>query len=350
MKRRVRDLKDLDVIEGQYTITRDLKVKLEDSQVIRFTGNKLKWSQIPVQFAPPDWDIRLDLSVSFLPIKTLVGSPSTVQMMEIRDLPSLTSLEGGPIACRDMTLVNLPSIRSLRGAPQSAMTVGIINTGITSLEGLPQNTKYLDLSGNRELRSLRGCPDELYRLYITGSPITSLEGSPIAVQSFHIDGTRLTSLVGGPVAFSRRYDCLDPLETFDGSPVVTAGGSSHPVFHAIVSPKTKSFRKLPSHPSLELSLVFRDFPSSSMTNVSFFEHLLRFREEGTWDASVPMDDFTKLWSTFPFDIELDRLVLSGISNHGRFAGPRNRMVSGLDNVQRKRVFPNIQEIEIRRDF
>jgi hypothetical protein len=239
-----------------------------------------------------------------------------------------------------MNLSNLSGIKSLRGAPQSAATVGITNTGITSLEGLPQTTKNLDLLRNYALRSLRGCPQDMYRIYISDSPITSLEGSPIAVRTFQVSGSKLTSLVGGPLAFSTRYACFDPLETFDGSPVVTAGGSSRPVFHATVSPKTKSFRKLPSHPRLELSLDFVEFPSSSLSARKFFlEDLLRFREEGTWDASVPMNEFVKLWSTFPFDIELDWLVLSDM--------PLTGFVSSLNTLQRKRVFPNIREILMR---
>ena len=341
VQRRVRDLIALDVIKGSYTITPDLTVKLENSQVIRFTGDKLQWSQIPVQFAESETNVDISLRFDSVPITTLAGLPPTVRNVDLVSLPLLTSLEGGPSACGMMNLRNAPRITSLRGAPQSVVMLDVAQTGITSLRGLGQNTEAISLHRNDRLISLLGCPEKMRYFNLEDSPITLLDGSPKIVNTFYIRGTKLTSLVGGPRYFTEDYLCFDPLETYDGSPMVKDIGKFRMTFHTVVSPKTKSFQQLPSHLRLDMSLLFKDFPSSSLTIREFFlEHLLRFREEGTWDAAVPMDEFTKLWSTFPFDIELRKLELVDMPIGG----------GTIAMSQLKRVFPNIQVIEIHEIF
>ena len=341
VERRVRDLKNMNVIVGDYTITPDLKVKLEDSQVIRFTGDKLKWLQIPVRFAVPEPYVNVDLFVSDISTTTMAGSPPHVEIMTIKDMSFLTSLEGGPIFCDSMLLDGIPAITSLRGSPHSNRKATIKDTGITSLDGLAQDTQFLRLQYNYNLRSLHGCPPGLKDLSIEGSPITSLQGCPEVVESFRVRKLKITSLVGGPRYFSDIYECSDPLETFDGSPLVKYSGGFSPNFYATVSSKTKSFQKLPSHPKLDMMLFFDTSfsPISLSTRKFFLEHLLRFREEGTWDASVPMNEFVKLWSTFPFDIELNYLRLDHMPTEYFF-------FSDADDVQLKRVFPNIRDISI----
>jgi hypothetical protein len=338
VERRVRDLIALDVLRhSDYTITPDLKVKLEKSQRINFTGDTLQWSQLPVQFAASEANVGISLYLDSVPITTLAGSPPTVQDFDLFNLPLLTSLEEGPSACELMAVKNVSRITSLRGAPQSVKILSVVETGITSLLGLGQDTESMHLDHNYRLISLRGCPEKMRYFNLDNSPITSLQGSPNVVGTFYIRGTKLTSLVGGPRYFTELYHCYDPLETYDGSPMVKDIGKSRISFHTVVSPKTKSFQKLPSYPRLDMSLLFKHFPSSSLSARTFFlEDLLRFREEGKWDASVPMDEFTKLWSTFPFDIELRKLDLVDMPLDG----------GTITTAEFKRVFPHIQEVRI----
>ena len=338
VERRVRDLIALDVLRySDYTITPDLKVKLEKSQRIKFIGDTLQWSQLPVQFAASEANVGISLYLDSVPITTLAGSPPTVQDFELFNLPLLKSLEGGPSACGMMTVKDVSRITSLRGAPQSVTMLSVIRTGITSLLGLGQDTESMNLNHNHRLISLRGCPEKMRYFNLDDSPITSLQGSPNVVGTFYIRGTKLTSLVGGPRYFTESYQCYDPLETYDGSPMVKDIGKFRIRFHTVVSPKTKSFQKLPSYPRLDMSLLFKHFPSSSLSVRTFFlEHLLRFRDEGKWDASVPMDEFTKLWSTFPFDIELRKLDLVDMPLDG----------GTITTAEFKQVFPYVQEVQI----
>jgi hypothetical protein len=131
-----------------------------------------------------------ELSLKWMAIEDLVGTPDGLHQLTIAHCPFLQTLRGAPGSLKKLSLIECSDMVCLREVPESVEELTLAHfQGVMRPKDFPFALKKLTLISCHRLSSLHLLPQSLSHLtLIDCEGVSSLEGIPEKLQLLHIDG------------------------------------------------------------------------------------------------------------------------------------------------------------------